>query len=468
MLKNKYSPNKILAALLISAFAGMFSETSLNIALTNLMVIFKVDSSTVQWITTIYLLTLGIIMPFSALFIKMFTTRKLFLFSTLNLLLGTLIGGVSFNFYMLILARVIQAIGMGILLPLMFNTVLLIFDKNKRGQAMGTLGLVLSFAPALGPAISGFLIQYISWRFIFFILLPFILIGIVIGYNNIQNLSETQKQKIDITSVISSVIGFGGLVYGINNLESASNFKITIITLIIAICSLTLFITKQIKSKSVVDLSVFKYPLFILGITFVMLCIWIFQGTMIILPMYLQNGAGFSVLVAGLILLPGSMTNGFLQMFSGKVFDKYGYKALVLPGLAVILITLYLLTLLTPKSSILLIILLDIVLMGGIASVWTGSQTLALNQLPSNLYSHGSTIINTLLQVVGAIGVAISVTIFTLGKNSYLSTSVHQKTTEVISNSIAFGASHVFILFMFMTLVCFIISLFIPMIQKRQ
>lgn len=205
-----------------------------------------------------------------------------------------------------------------------------------------------------------------------------------------------------------------------------------------------------------------------MGMSLVLVCVLIFQGTMIILPMYLQTGAGLTVLLAGLVLLPGSATNGALQMFAGKIYDKYGYKVLVIPGLIIMPITLFFLRTLTPNSSIALIMILDVILMAGTAIVWTGAQTQALNQLPPHLYAHGSATLNTLLQVVGAIGVALSVTVLTKTKNNYLSASIHPKSINEISNAITSGAGHVFAGLMLVTVVGIVISLIMIVRDKYR
>ncbi len=458
-MTTKYNTRAILAALLICAFVGFFSETSLNIALTSLMEVFQVKASTAQWLTTGYLLTLGIIMPFTGLLIQMFTTRKLFFTSTTSLAIGTLLGALSVNFEMLMFARILQAAGMGLLLPLMFNTVLVIFPMEKRGAAMGTIGLVLSFAPALGPALSGILIQYMSWRFIFWLLLPFILIGMFVAYKNLENVTEVKKQRIDIISAVLSTVGFGSIVYGFGQAGESWTNPIVIISIMIGLISLALFVKRQNTEEPVLNLNVFKYPVFVMGLILVLICMLVLMSTMIILPMYLQTGAGLSVLVTGLMLLPGSAINGALQMVSGKIFDKYGHKVLVIPGLIIMMITLFFLTTLTPNSSIGLIVALHMILMGSMAIVWTGAQTHALNQLPPELYAHGSASLNTLLQVNGAIGTAVAISILTSGKNNYLAHSSHPKQLSEISNAIASGANNVFWGLMIVAIIGFIISL---------
>ncbi|HEB2280800.1 TPA: multidrug efflux MFS transporter [Staphylococcus aureus] len=459
-MSTQYNAKTILFSLIIVAFAGMFSETSLNIAITNLMEIFDIKASTAQWLTTGYLLTLGIVMPFTGALIQSFSTRKLFFFAASSLAIGTFIAPLSIHFGVLLFARILQAIGMGIMLPLIFNTVLVIFPVEKRGSAMGTIGLVLSFAPALGPAISGVLIQYMSWRFIFWLLLPFILIGMFIAYKNLENVTEVNKQPIDIISVITSTIGFSGIVYGFGELGASWTNPIAIGSVIIGLISLIIFIKRQNNPNPLLNLSVFKYPVYVMALLLVLMNIFVFMSTMIILPMFLQTGAGLSVFIAGLIILPGSIANGTIQLLGGKIFDKYGPKVLIAPGAIIMLIALYIFTHLTPQSSIISIILTHILLLAGVAAVWTAAQTHALNQLPSELYAHGSAVLNTALQVTGAIGTAIAVSVLTSGMNQHLSKVAHPDSLSNVSKAITVGSNHVFILLSIVVLLGLIMSLF--------
>ncbi|MFJ8072255.1 DHA2 family efflux MFS transporter permease subunit [Peribacillus sp. NPDC096447] len=462
-MKRQYNTRAILASLLICGFVGMFSETSLNIAITNLMEVFQINAATAQWLTTGYLLTLGILMPFTGLLLQMFTTRQLFIASTAGLTVGTFLAAVSINFEMLMFARVLQAIGMGLLLPLMFNTVLVIFPPEKRGGAMGYIGLVLSFAPAIGPAISGMMIQYLSWNFIFWFLLPFLVIGMVFGVKYLENVTEVRKQRIDFLSAILSTVGFGSIVFGFSHAGEAGggwSSPLVLTLIIIGVIALVLFVFRQNNDQPLLNLRVFKYPMFVIGVFLVMMCMVIVMSTMIVLPMFLQTGAGLSVFVAGLMLLPGSVLNGTLQMISGRLFDKYGPKWVVIPGLVIVMLVLWFFTTLTPASSIGLIVALHMVLMGGIALIWPASQTNALNQLPPELYPHGSAVLNTLMQVIGAIGTAVAISILSDGMNQYLATSSAPTMLDEIANAMTAGAQNVFGTVMILAVIGFIIGLF--------
>ncbi|NUU78973.1 DHA2 family efflux MFS transporter permease subunit [Paenibacillus xylanilyticus] len=463
-MKKQYNTRAILASLLICGFVGMFSETALNIAMTNLMEVFHISAATAQWLTTGYLLTLGILMPFTGLLLQMYTTRQLFIVSTASLTAGTFLAAVSLNFEMLMFARVIQAIGMGLLLPLMFNTLLVIFPPEKRGAAMGYIGLVLSFAPALGPAISGMIIQYLSWHFIFWSLLPFIVIGMLFGMKYLENVTEVSKQRIDVLSAVLSTIGFGSIVFGFGQAGEGGHggeSSVALTLIIVGVIALILFVLRQNKDQPLLNLRVFKYPMFVVGVFLVMMCIVIFMTTMIVLPMFLQTGAGLSVFVTGLILLPGSAINGIFQMVSGRLYDKYGPKWVIIPGLVIVMLVLWFFTTLTPASSVGLIIALHMVLAGGIGLVWPASQTNALNSLPSELYPHGSAALNTLMQVVGAMGTAVAISILTGGKNKYLASSSTPTMPNEIANAITAGAQTVFWNLLLIAVIGFIIGLFV-------
>lgn len=462
-MDKQYNTRAILAALLISGFVGMFSETSLNIALTNLMEVFQIEAATAQWLTTGYLLTLGIIMPFTGQLLQMFTTRQLFIVSTASLTAGTFLAAISINFEMLMFARILQAGGMGLLLPLMFNTLLVIFPREKRGAAMGYIGLVLSFAPAMGPAVSGMIIQYFSWHFIFWFLLPLIVIGMLVGLKYLENVTEVRKQRIDVLSAVLSTIGFGSIVFGFGQAGKSGagwSSPIVLTFIIVGVIALILFVLRQNNNQPLLNLRVFRYPLFVIGVLMVMMCMVIFMSTMIVLPMYLQTGAGLSVFITGLILLPGSVLNGVFQMFAGRLYDKYGPRWAIIPGLVIVMLILWFFTTLTPASSVGLIVALHIILAVGIALIWPASQTNALNSLPSELYSHGSAALNTLMQVVGAMGTAVAVSILTSGKNKYLATSSTPTTAEEIANAITAGAQNVFVILMIIAVIGFIIGLF--------
>lgn len=336
----EYKVIPILAAFLISGFIGLFSETALNIALNTLIDVFHTNAATVQWLTTGYLLTLGILVPVSGLLQQWFTTRQLFITSLVFSIIGTVIAAIAPNFEVLMVARIFQAMGTALLLPLMFNTILLIIPPEKRGGAMGMVGLVIMFAPAVGPTFSGLVLENLSWHWIFWLCLPFLGIGLLVGIIYMENVSQVTKPKIDILSIVLSTIGFGGIVFGFSSAgegsEGWSSPKV-ISLLVSGVIALILFCWRQLKMEQpMINLRAFRYPMFTLGAVLIFICFMIIMSSMLLLPMYLQAGLMLTAFMAGLTLLPGGIINGLLSPVMGKFFDRYGPKWLVIPGLILI------------------------------------------------------------------------------------------------------------------------------------
>jgi MFS transporter, DHA2 family, lincomycin resistance protein len=468
----QYNTRAIMASLLICGFVGMFSETALNIAISNLMEVFQITAATAQWLTTGFLLTLGILMPMTGLLLQWFTTRQLFIGSLTSSIVGTLIAALAMNFEMLLVARVLQAAGMGLLIPLMFNTILVVYPPEQRGAAMGFVGLVIMFAPAIGPTVAGLLIEYFTWHYIFWLSLPFLVLGLLVGLKYLENVTEVTKPRIDILSVILSTIGFGGVVFGFSKAgegEGGWGSTVVIASIVIGLVSLTIFVIRQILMKEpMMNLRVFKYPMFIVGLLMVLSCMMIILSSMIILPLYLQNGMKLSTFTAGLMLLPGSALNGILSPRMGRLFDKYGPKWLVIPGLAIVAAMLWFFSGITPASSIAFIVALHIGLMVGIAMVWMPAQTNGLNQLPPHLYPHGTAVINTLQQVAGAIGTAIAISILTSGMENYLHNSPAPSEVTEMAKAMTFGSQHVFLFAMTVTLIGLVSAFFIRRVVVKH
>ncbi len=441
-------PVPILIAFLIAGFIGLFSETALNMALGRLMIELDVVSSTVQWITTGYLLTMGILIPVSALLIQWFSTRQLFVASLLFSIVGAIVSGMAPTFEVLLLGRIIQAIGTGLLIPLMFNTALIIFPIHRRGTVMGLIGLVMMSAPAVGPATSGLIIEMLSWNWILWLLIPFLVFSLVYGLIFMQNVSTLTKPKIDVLSIVLSTIGFGGLVYGFSLAGDKGWGDVLVISaIIVALTSLVIFSFRQLKiDNPMLDLRAFKYPMFSLGIFCVAATFMIILSTMILLPLYLQIGLGVTALAAGLVLMPGGALNGVLSLVVGRAFDTHGPKWLITPGFIIMLVMLWNLSNVTTDTSTLMIILLHSGLMVGVSLVMMPAQTNGLNQLPRSLYPDGTALINTLMQVSGSIGTALAITIMSASQSNFLKGVADPADPTLVSTSLTAGVQTAFIL----------------------
>ena len=438
-------------------------------ALGNLMSEFNVVSSTVQWITTGYLLTMGILIPVSALLIQWFSTRQLFVASLLFSIAGAIVSGMVSIFEVLLLGRVIQAIGTGLLIPLMFNTVLIIFPIHKRGTIMGLVGLVMMSAPAIGPATAGLIIEVLSWNWILWLLMPFLAFSLVYGLLFMQNVSELTKPKIDVLSIFLSTLGFGGIVYGFSIAgHKGWGSPLVIGTLIVGLISLLVFSARQFKlDQPMLDLRTLQYPVFTLALLSVSATFMIILSRMILLPLYLQIGLGLSALTAGLILMPGGAINGILSPVAGRIYDIYGAKWLFTPGFIIMIIMLWSLSNVTTETSILMAILLHSGLMIGVTFVMMPLQTHGLNALPKNLYPDGTALINTLLQVSGSIGTALAITIMSTSQNNFLKTVADPSDPSLASTSLTAGVQTAFILGIVLAITGLVMSFFIKISREH-
>lgn len=463
----KYKVIPIMIALLLSGFIGMFNETALNVALSDLITLFDITTSTAQWLTTGYLLTLGILVPISGLLLQWFSTRKLFMVSLIFSILGTLVAALAPGFEMLMTARVIQAAGVALMLPLMFNTVLIIIPVEKRGGAYGLIGLVLVVAPAIGPTISGLLIDKLSWNWIFGLSLPFLLISLLFGMRYMQNISTITKPKIDIFSLVISTLGFGGIVFAFSSAgegEGGWGTSKVVVSMIVGILALIIFVARQLKMKEpMMDLRAFKHPMFTVGALMIFITLMVMLSAMLVLPMYLIRGLGLSAFTAGLVLLPGGIVNAIMLPMMGKAFDKFGPKWIVPSGLVMITVDLWLLSGITTASPFALIIVLHSFLMIGISMVWMPAQANGMNQLPPELYPHGSAIMNTLQQLAGAIGTAVAVSIMTAGISSFMKDVADKEDPANVPLALTAGIQNAFIF----GIVVAIVGLFFAFFIKR-
>lgn len=461
----------ILVSLLMAGFIGMFSETALNVALTDLMAVLNITPSTAQWLTTAYLLTLGILVPISGLLLQWFTTRQLFIAAVSFSILGTFMAAMSPNFEFLLMARVVQAMGTALLLPLMFNTILVIIPPEKRGGAMGLIGLVIMVAPAVGPTIAGLLISNLSWHWIFWLSLPFLVIALICGILFMQNVSEVTKPKIDVLSIVLSSLGFGGVVYGFSSAgeEGGWSSPKVIIAIAVGVIALVLFAIRQMTMKQpMINLRAFKFPMFTVGVLMIFICMMVILSSMLILPMYLQQGQGYTAFKAGLLLLPGGIINGLMSPLMGRLFDKYGPKWLVIPGLVVVAVTLWFFSSITATSTVIFVIVLHSALMIGISMIMMPAQTNGINQLPLEYYPDGTAIMNTLQQVAGAIGTALAVSIMTSGTKSYMKTVTDATDPSNALAAFTHGVQNAFIFGMVMAVLGLIVAFFLKRVVVQH
>jgi MFS transporter, DHA2 family, lincomycin resistance protein len=464
-METKINSKIILITFMIGAFFAILNETLLNIALTELMRVFEIEAPTVQWMATGFMLVMGVLMPISALLIQWFTTRQMFISVMSVFLLGTIIAGCAISFPMLLTGRMIQAVGTGLLIPIIMNALLLLYRPEVRGKIMGTFGLVIMFAPAIGPTLSGVIVDLLGWRWLFFIVIPFALFSIIFAWKFLQNVGEVTRPKVDVLSIILSSIGIGGIVYGVSSAgEDPEGFASTTILIIlgVSLLSLVLFIVRQLKlEEPLLDVRVFKYRNYSKGIIIFVVVIMAMFASEIVMPMYLQGPLGFSAKVAGLILLPGAILNGLLSPVMGTLFDKFGPRKLIIPGTLVLVGVMIFFLNISPTTPLWSFIVIYIVLMVSISAIMMPSQTNALNELPKKLYPHGTAIANTLQPISGALGVAIFVSIMSNGQDAYIEDAGVPVSQKILDTAMTQGVHQAYWFALALCCMAFLAAVFI-------
>ncbi|MFD1928211.1 MDR family MFS transporter [Sporosarcina siberiensis] len=403
----------LMVVLLSGAFLTILNQTLLATALPPIMKDLSVSESTVQWLQSIFMLVNGIMIPITAFLIGKFTTRKLFLTAMSIFAFGTLIAAVSPNFQFLLIGRVFQGAGAGIMMPLLQTIMFLLFPIEQRGKAMGMFGLVIAFAPAIGPTLSGYLVDHFAWRSVFYVVLPIALIIIIAASILLKNVTELTNPKMDYLSIVLSTLGFGGLLYGFSIAGNTGWLHMNVwVALIIGSITLFLFIKRQLKlDEPILEFRVFKYRIFGLATGLGMIVFASMIATTVILPIFMQNLLGFSAFHSGLMLLPGAIVMGIMNPVSGALFDKYGAKWLLRIGFIILTVTTFMFAYLSQETTFTHLAILNAVRMMGIAMVMMPSTTLGLNELPNHLISHGTAMNNTFRQISGAVGTAVLVAI---------------------------------------------------------
>ncbi|WP_096273567.1 DHA2 family efflux MFS transporter permease subunit [Paucisalibacillus globulus] len=405
----------LIIVLLTGAFVTILNQTLLVTALPVIKADFQIDDSTVQWLQSIFLLVNGIMIPITAFLIARFTTRGLFLFAMGSFAIGTLLCAIAPEFFTLLMGRVLQAAGAGVMMPLMQTVMFLIFPVEKRGSAMGLFGLIIAFAPAIGPTLSGYIVEHYPWRWLFYIVLPIAVIDIILAYFVLKNVTKQTFPKLDILSIILSTLGFGGILFAFSTAGSAGWVSMEVIlSMVVGLATLTWFILRQLKIKQpILEFRIFKDKVFTLTTALGMTVFLAMIGGAVILPLLMQDMLGFSPMQSGLAILPGAIIMGIMNPITGRLFDKFGAKWLSLIGLILVTATTFLFAILTTETTFTYIATVNAFRLLGVAMVMMPVTTAGLNQLSPEMLPHGTAMNNTFRQVAGAIGTALLVTIMT-------------------------------------------------------
>jgi DHA2 family lincomycin resistance protein-like MFS transporter len=452
----------VITTLLISTFIVILNETIMSVALPQLMSDLGITASAAQWLTTAFLLTMAVVIPITGFLLQRFTTRAVFTTAMTMFSAGTLLAILAPGFEVLLVARVVQAVGTAIMVPLLFTTVLNLVPERSRGRMMGNISIVISVAPAIGPTISGLILRELDWRWLFIIVLPIALVALVIGVIRIPNVTEPRSTPLDILSVALSVAGFGGLVYGLSSIGEVEGGISSVAgwgPLAIGIVGTALFVLRQLRLQrsdiALLDLRTFRSSSFTLSIAMIMISMVALFGTIILLPIYTQSVLGLDTLTTGLMLLPGGLTMGLLAPFVGRFFDSHGPRVLVIPGSIIVSAALWSMTMFTENTALGFIVAAHVALSMGLALLFTPLFTSGLAGLKPSLYSHGSAIVSTVQQLAGAVGIAVFITVMTVTAAAETATGASEvrATAAGIHTAFLYGAS--------ISLVAIVIAFFI-------
>jgi DHA2 family lincomycin resistance protein-like MFS transporter len=391
----------------------------MNVAIPRLMVSLGVTAAAAQWVTTAFLLTMAVVIPMTGFLLQRLPTRTVFLVAMSLFSFGTIAAAIAPGLELLVVARVIQASGTAIMMPLLMTTIMTLVPPETRGKTMGDVTMVISVAPAIGPVLSGVILSYLHWRGLFVIVLPFALGSLWLGWRRIENVTTPREAPLDIASVVISIFAFGGSVYGLSVLgvPPVPGQPPAWAPLVVGGVAMTIFVLRQLKlqrtNSALLDLRVFASRNYCVCLLMMVLLMLTLFGTIILLPIYLQNVLGLSTLVTGLLLCPGALVMGRLGQKVGGWYDRIGPTKLVVPGVAIVTAVLWAMTLLGTQSRWEYILAGHIVMCIGFALLFTPLFTASLSSVPPQRYSHGSAVLGSFQQVAGAAGVALFIAIMT-------------------------------------------------------
>ena len=420
----------IIAIIISGGFITILNQTILSPALPSIMREFGITASSGQWLTTGFMLVNGIMVPITAYLIDRFSTRTLFLTSMCIFGAGTILAGFAPTFSLLLLARILQAFGAGIQMPLGSVTMMRLFPKEKRGIAMGLVGIVIAFAPAIGPTFSGWIVDQWSWHYIFRCLIPLVIVDILFAFFFLKNVGETVPSRLDWPSVALSTVAFGGLLYGFSEASGGWLRPLTLLPLAIGAVGLVLFIRRQNQLEApLLNLKALRSPVFSYATVLSMITNCALIAGTLIFPIYLQDVLGYGAMQSGLLMLPGAILMGIMSPITGMLFDRFGPRVLAITGFTLMTVTTGCFCFLTTSRSFLTLCMLFTVRELGMSMTNMPINTWGINALSYDLIAPGNAINNTGRQVAGSIGTAIMVTVMTMVTNSRLTSGAPVQAT---------------------------------------
>ncbi|MGO1878657.1 MAG: MDR family MFS transporter [Brevibacterium yomogidense] len=464
---------RVIWLLLAAAFVAILNETTMAIAIPELNISLGIPPEQGQWFTSAFMLTMAVVIPTTGFILQRFTTRRVFLAAMITFSAGTALCLVASGFIPLLAGRVVQAAGTGIMLPLLMTTMMNVVPAHSRGRMMGRVGLVMSLAPAIGPTMSGIVLDNLGWRWLFGIVLPIALVALGLGAKWMTNLGESTSAPIDVSSILLSALAFGGIVYGLSQFGGANTGSAGSAVFLIGwgaigggLVFLAVFVWRQLslqkRERALLDLRVFRSRNYVLSVIIMAIVALSMFGTFSLLPLFLQTVAGLTAAQSGMVLLPGSLLMGLLGPVMGRIYDARGPRVLLVPGTFMIAAAMFVYSTVGTATPTWTLVVVQTVMSLGLAASFTPLFSASLGSLQRHLYSHGSAVLNTLQQVGGAAGTALLVAVY--------SAALHagEAAGESAAEAAAPGARAAFLIAACIAIVPVVLSFFIQKPEDQE
>lgn len=413
------STRTLLGIMVFAAFTLILNETLLGVALPELMESLDIPATTAQWLTSSFMLTLAIVTPTAGWILARFSPRRVFVAAMSVFLAGTVLAAAAPGFAVLLAGRVLQASGTAIMIPLLMTTILRLIPADRRGRMMGFVGLAISTAPAMGPTVSGLILEHGSWRWLFILIIPIAVLTLVVGARLAPREVAASTGHLDALSIMLSTVGFGALVLGLSSLGEGSELAVDPALLLgVGAAAIAWFVLRQRvlarRERAFLDLRTFSTRAYRLAVVLTGITLAGLLGVAVLLPLYTVGTLGMSPLTTGLLLLPGALTMGVMGPFIGGLSDRLGARPLVIPGAVVFSSAMWIMTTFDEDTAAWTIVLAHVLMSVGIAVINTPMMSFGLGSLRHELYSHGSAALTTVQQVAGAAATAGFVALLTI------------------------------------------------------
>ena len=405
----------MVGVLLTGTLLAVLNLTMLSPALPAIMGDLGVDATTAQWLTSVYALVEAVVIPLSAYLVGRFTTRQLFITALSVFTAGSLAAAVAPSFWVLLLGRIMQAACTGAVMPMVFTVILLVFPREKRGTAMGVIGLIIGFAPAVGPSLSGLLVDSVGWRALFAIVTALGVVVVVLAACLLRNYGNFARTSFDKLSVALSTVGLVCLLYGLSTFASTTNMALTLGLIAVGIVLVAFYVRRQLKlPEPMLNVRILKTRPYATAACVVIIVQAALLGTEVITPLYIQGTLGFTATMSGLAMLPGAVIGAFTGLVSGRLFDRFGVRKVAVPGVLVAVLGASGLARLGIGANFSTVVLTYTTLVIGLQFTMTPLNTWGVNSLDNRVIQHAQGLSNTMNQVAGSFGTAVLVSVSAL------------------------------------------------------